>query len=146
MGPFCARKRQAAKTQYRRESMNMFSAMTFTVTLIMTAVMVPRIYLSWITAEERCAEGEVEPLRELLEEQNRWVMRQLGGGAAALALILMVRTSPHDLEIPGAMAVALAAYAVISMGFAVCESLVAWKLSSSLQHMPVAVRAKGAEK
>lgn len=122
--------------------MNIFTAMMIAVTVTMTAVMVPRIYLSWLMAEAYRIEGEVEALRELLAEQNRWVGRQFFCGGAAFALIWMVKTSRHDLGVPDSMAVTLAAYAVISMTFAVFESLVAQKIASSLQSVPVAVRVK----
>ena len=122
--------------------MDMFTAMMMTVTLIMTAVMVPRIYMSWIMAEELCVEGELETLRELLAEQNRWVMRQFGCGAMAIAMIWMVKTSPHDLEIPASMAAALASYAAISMIFAVLESLVAQKIAAVIEGVPVAVKIR----
>ncbi|HBA88839.1 MAG TPA: hypothetical protein DCZ75_12910 [Geobacter sp.] len=116
--------------------MNMFTAMMMTVTLTMTAVMVPRIYMSWMLAEERCIEGEIEPLLELLAEQNSWVLRQFGCGAIAFALIWMVRTSQHDLEIPAAMEAALAIYTAISMVFAVLESLIAQRISDFISCVP----------
>ena len=125
--------------------MNIFTAMMIAVTVTMTAVMVPRIYLSWLMAEAYRIEGEVEALQDLLAEQNRWVARQFFCGTAAFALIWMVKTSRHDLGIPDSMAATLAAYAVISMVFAVCESLVAQKVSSSLLSVPVAVRVKVSE-
>lgn len=125
--------------------MNIFTAMMIAVTVTMTAVMVPRIYLSWLMAEVYRVEGEVEALQDLLLEQNRWMGRQFFCGGTAFALIWMVKTSAHDLEIPGSMAATLAAYAVISLLFAVFESLVAQKVASSLQHVPVAVRVKVSE-
>ena len=120
--------------------MDISTAMMLTVTLIMTAVMVPRIYLAWITAEIYRVEGEISALQELLAEQNRWVGRQFFCGATALAMLLMVKTSRHDLEIPATMAAALAAYSVISMGFAVLESLVAQKIFSCLRQIPVGAK------
>ncbi|BCG46775.1 hypothetical protein GEOBRER4_n1585 [Citrifermentans bremense] len=122
--------------------MNMFTALMATVTLTMTAVMLPRIYLSWLVAEERCLEGEIEQLQALLEEQNGWVRRHFGCGAAAVAMIWMVKSSQQDLEIPASMAVALGAYAVISMAFAVLESLVAQKIATFLQTVPVPVKVR----
>jgi hypothetical protein len=122
--------------------MNMFTALMATVTLTMTAVMVPRIYLSWLVAEERCLEGEIEQLQALLDEQNGWVRRHFGCGAAAMAMIWMVKSSQHDLEIPASMAIALGAYAVISMAFAVLESLVAQKIATFLQTVPVPVKVR----
>ncbi len=122
--------------------MNIFTALMITVTLTMTAVMVPRIYLSWLMAEEHRLEGEVEALQNLLAEQNRWVGRQFFCGSAAFALVWMVKTSRHDLDIPASMAAALAAYAVISMFFAVLEGLVAQKVSSSLDSVPVVVKVR----
>lgn len=121
--------------------MNMSAAMMVTVTLIMTAAMVPRIYLAWMTAEQYRVEGEIESLKHLLAEQNRWIGRQFFCGATALAMLLMVKTSQHDLEIPVSMAAALAAYAVISMIFAVLESLVAQKAFSALRQVPVGMKA-----
>ncbi|GAW66776.1 hypothetical protein GPEL0_01f2275 [Geoanaerobacter pelophilus] len=122
--------------------MNMFTALMATVTLTMTAVMLPRIYLSWLVAEERCLEGEIEQLQALLDEQNGWVRRHFGCGAAAVAMIWMVKSSQQDLEIPASMAVALGAYAVISMSFAVLESLVAQKIAAFLQTVPVPVKVR----
>jgi len=122
--------------------MNMFTAMMMTVTLTMTAVMVPRIYMSWMLAEEQCIEGELEPLMELLAEQNNWVKRQFGCGALAFAMIWMVKNSQHDLEIPASMAAALAAYAAISMILAILESLVAQKISAFIEGVPVAVKIR----
>lgn len=119
--------------------MNMFTALMATVTLTMTAVMVPRIYLSWLLAEEHCLEGEIEALQALLTEQNCWVKRHFGCGATAVAMIWMVKSSQHDLEVPATMAAAIGAYAVISMVFAVLESLVAQKIANFLQTAPVPV-------
>lgn len=123
--------------------MNISTAMMVTVTLIMTAVMVPRIYLAWITADAYRIEGETDALRELLAEQNRWIGRQFFCGATALAMLLMVKTSRHDLEIPASMAAALAAYSVISMLLSVLESLVAQKIFSCLRQVPVGLKAGG---
>jgi len=123
--------------------MNMFTAMIMTVTLTMTAVMVPRIYMSWMMAEERCVEGELEPLMELLAEQNSWVKRQFGCGAMAFAMIWMVKTSQHDLEIPASMAAALASYAAISLVLAVLESLIAQKISGFIEGVPAAAKIRG---
>lgn len=122
--------------------MNMFTALMATVTLTMTAVMAPRVYLSWLVAEERCLEGEIEELQALLAEQNNWVKRHFGCGAAAMAMIWMVKTSQHDLEVPASMAMALGAYAVISMIFAVLESLVAQKIATFLQTVPIPVEVR----
>lgn len=120
--------------------MNMFGAMMMTVTVTMTAVMLPRIYMSWITAEERCIEEEIEQLQELLAEQNSWVVRQFGCGAVAIAMIWMVHNSKHDLGIPASMEAALGLYAAISLVFAVLESLIAQKVSDFLACRPVAVK------
>ena len=62
--------------------MNMFGALMMTVTMTMTAVMLPRIYMSWIVAERYFLEGEIEQLMQLLVEQNSWVWRQFGCGAS----------------------------------------------------------------
>lgn len=123
--------------------MTISTAMMLTVTLTMTAVMVPRIYLAWITAESHAIEGEVEALQALLAEQNRWIGRQFFCGAASLAMLVMVKTSRHDLEIPAAMATALAAYSVISMLFAVFESLVAQRISRYLRQVPAQAGGNG---
>lgn len=122
--------------------MNMFSAMMMTVTMTMTVVMLPRIYMSWMLAEERCIEGEIEPLMELLEDQNDWVWRQFGCGAMAIAMLWMVKTSRHDLEIPASMETVLVFYAGISMLFAVLESLIAQKISSFIELVPVATKIR----
>ncbi|MBU5637025.1 hypothetical protein KOM00_09790 [Geomonas sp. Red69] len=123
--------------------MNMFGALMMTVTMTMTAVMLPRIYMSWIVAERYFLEGEIEQLMQLLVEQNSWVWRQFGCGAAAVAMIWMVRNSPHDLSIPTSMEAALAFYATISLLFAVLESLIAQRASGFLALVPI--RAKIAE-
>ncbi|QXE88069.1 hypothetical protein KP003_06635 [Geomonas nitrogeniifigens] len=123
--------------------MNMFGALMMTVTMTMTAVMLPRIYMSWIVAERYFLEGEIEQLMQLLVEQNSWVWRQFGCGAAAVAMIWMVRNSPHDLSIPASMEAALAFYATISLLFAVLESLIAQRASGFLALVPI--RAKIAE-
>lgn len=112
--------------------MTLLTAMMMTVTLTMAAVMVPRIYYSWLRAEQCCLDEEPEPLRELLAEENDWVMRHLGFGVLALALIWMVKHSRQDLEIPVAMAAAMALYTTISFLFAVIESLLAQKISAFL--------------
>ncbi|MBU5612702.1 hypothetical protein [Geomonas azotofigens] len=123
--------------------MNMFGALMMTVTMTMTAVMLPRIYMSWIVAERYFLEGETENLMQLLVEQNSWVWRQFGCGAVAVAMIWMVRNSQHDLAIPASMEATLAIYATISLAFAVLESLIAQRVSDFLALVPV--RAKIAE-
>lgn len=116
--------------------MNAFTTMMMTVTLTMAAVMIPRIYLSWVVAQELCSDGEIEPLLQLLAEQNSWVRRQFGCGAVAFALIWMVKTSQHDLEIPASMEAALAIYSGLSMVFAVLESLIAQRISDCIGGVP----------
>ncbi|QXE92487.1 hypothetical protein [Geomonas subterranea] len=116
--------------------MNMFGALMMTVTMTMTAVMLPRIYMSWIVAERYFLEGEVEQLMQLLVEQNNWVWRQFGCGAVAVAMIWIVRNSQHDLAIPASMEATLAIYAAISLGFAVLESLIAQRVSGFLALVP----------
>ena len=118
--------------------MNMFGALMMTVTMTMTGVMLPRIYMSWMTAKQLSADGEVGQMERLLAEQNAWVLRQLGCGAAAISLICMVRTSRYDLGVPASMEVALALYASISLAFAVLESLIAQKAADFLDLVPVA--------
>ncbi|MBJ6799356.1 hypothetical protein [Geomonas propionica] len=116
--------------------MNMFGAMMMTVTMTMTAVMLPRIYMSWLVAERHFLEGEIKQLMELLVEQNNWVWRQFGCGAVAVAMLWMVRHSQHDLSIPSSMEAALAFYATISLVFAVMESLIAQRVSGFLALVP----------
>lgn len=125
--------------------MNMFSALMITVTMTMTAVMLPRIYMSWIMAERHCIEGETEQLAQLLAEQNGWVLRQFGCGALATALIWMVHNSRHDPSFPASMEAALAFYAVVSLVFAVLESLVAQKVSGFLAPVPVPAKIRDEE-
>lgn len=125
--------------------MNTFGALMMTVTMTMTAVMLPRIYMSWIMAEQHCIEGEIEQLIQLLSEQNGWVRRQFGCGALAIALIWMVHNSRHDLGIPASMEAALALYGVISLFFAVLESLIAQKVSDFLALVPVSARVRDEE-
>lgn len=120
--------------------MNISTAMMVTVTLTMTAVMVPRIYLAWVLADAYCLEGEVDALRHLLAEQNRWIGRQFFCGSAALAMLLMVKLSPHDLSIPAAMTTVLGVYSVIALLLAVFESLVAQKAYTYLRRVPVCVK------
>ncbi|MBJ6751312.1 hypothetical protein [Geomonas anaerohicana] len=116
--------------------MNMFGALMMTVTMTMTAVMLPRIYMSWIMAERCFLEGEIEQLMQLLVEQKNWVWRQFGCGAVAVAMIWMVRHSQHDLSIPASMEATLAIYATISLVFAILESLVAQRVSTFLALVP----------
>jgi len=125
--------------------MNMFGALMMTVTMTMTAVMLPRIYMSWIMAEQHCIEGEIEQLIQLLSEQNGWVRRQFGCGALAIALIWMVHNSRHDLGIPPSMEAALACYGIISLTFAVLESLIAQKVSDFLALAPVPAKVRNEE-
>ncbi|WP_224982751.1 hypothetical protein [Geomonas agri] len=120
--------------------MNMFGALMMTVTMTMTAVMLPRIYMSWIVAERYFLEGEIEQLMQLLIEQNNWVWRQFGCGAVAVAMIWMVRNSQHDLSIPASMEATLAVYATISLVFAILESLVAQRVSGFLALVPAPVK------
>lgn len=122
--------------------MNMFGALMMTVTVTMTAVMLPRLYMSWITAEQHFVEGETEQLGLLLAEQNRWVRRHFGCGAAAMAMIWMVHNSRHDLAIPASMETALAVYATISLAFAVLESLTAQRAANFLALVPAAVKVR----
>lgn len=123
--------------------MNVFSVLTMTVTMIMTAVMIPRIYMSWIIVEECRLEGETGVLPEVLDELNSWVWRHFGCGSIAIAMIWMVNHSKHDLKIPHSMEAALACYAVVSMLFAVAESLIAQKVSGFIEMAPVAVKVRG---
>lgn len=122
--------------------MNMFSALMITVTMTMTVFMLPRIYMTWIIAEHCCMEGETEQLVYLLADENGWALRQFGCGAVAIALIWMVHNSPHDLGVPASMEAALAVYGVISLVFAVLESLIAQKISDFLALAPATAKVR----
>jgi hypothetical protein len=119
--------------------MTMMTAMMMTITLTMTAIMAPRIYHAFLEAEMLCLEEDLESLRELLVERNSWVLRHLGCGFTALALIWMVMTS-SELEVPGPTAAAMAIYATSSLVFAVLESLLAQKIAGFLSAVPVRVK------
>ncbi|TSK08782.1 MAG: hypothetical protein FPO08_05635 [Geobacter sp.] len=119
--------------------MNIYSALMMSVTMIMTAVMLPRIYFSWITAQH-CDEAEIAQLEQLLAEQNRWIWRHFGCATLAVAMIWMAHNSPNDLGIPASMEMTLACYATVSLFFAVLESLIAQKVAAYLALVPVAMR------
>jgi hypothetical protein len=112
-----------------------------TVTIALAVTVLPRIYVAFIKAEELHLVQERGLLRELLAEQNAWMMRHLGCGLGALALVWLAKTSP-GMGVPGPLSVALAMYAASSLFFAGLESLLAQKISRLLAEFPIKVRAR----
>ena len=112
-----------------------------TVTITLTVAILPRIYLASIRAEELFLEQEIGLLRELLAEHNAWVVRHLGCGLGALALVWIAKTSP-GMEVPGLLAEAMAIYAASSLFFAGLESLLAQKITRILAAVPVKAGAR----
>lgn len=109
-----------------------------TITITLTVAILPRIYGASIKAEELFLEQEIGLLRELLAEQNAWVLRHLGCGLGALALVWIAKTCP-GMEVPGQLAEAMAIYAASSLLFAGLESLLAQKIARILAVVPVKV-------
>src|SRR5690349_7961315 len=106
--------------------MSPLTVLLATMTVIMTAVMVPRTYWARLRAEAFHAEGELRKLRLLLAQQNQWVMLHLGCGIVVVSMIwLLLRFVP---EVPESATAVLALYAATAFLFAVIESLLAQKI------------------
>lgn len=121
--------------------MTMIAAMTWTITLAMITVMVPKIYHAFLVAELLFLDEELELLRDLLAERNEWMLRHLGCGLGAMILIWVVMNAP-GLEDPSQVTSATAVYASCSLLFAVLESLLAQKISGLLATVPARVKVQ----
>ena len=121
--------------------MTLLPAVMMAITLTLTVVMVPKLYLSWLKAERLIQEGEVATLRELLCEQNGWVKRHFACGVTGLALVcLMMRHQPA--QSPTALTDSVALYVTISLILAIVESLLAQKIADRLALSLAAVRMR----
>lgn len=121
--------------------MQMITALTMTITLVMSVVVVPKLYHACLEAEVLYLDEELELLRELLAERNDWIGRHLVCGAGAVLMIWMGNSLP-GMEISARMVAALGVYASCSMLFAILESLVAQKIATLLARIPVRVKAR----
>ena len=111
------------------------------ITIILSMTILLRIYWAFAKAEELYLEQERELLQELMAEQNDWVLRHLGCGMGAFALVWITKSFP-GMELPDTLAKAVAIYAASSLLFAGVESLLARKISQIFAEVPVNVRAR----
>lgn len=119
----------------------MIAAMTLTITLTMTTVMVPKIYHAFLVAELLFLEEELELLGDLLAERNDWMLRHLACGLGGMILIWVAMNTP-GLEVPSQLTSATAVYASCSLLFAVLESLLAQKIAGLLAAVPARVKVQ----
>ena len=119
------------------------TAMMMTITITMTLLMIPRIYYAWLRSVIFSVEEEREKLRLLQVEENVWVMRQIGYGLFLLTVLLLLKNY-KPLEVSSGVTGALALYAMVSLLFAIVESVLAQKISDIIDSIPVP--AKGGRK
>jgi len=117
------------------------SLILMTVTLILALSMIPRFYWACHWAAKLEMEQDHESLRELLAEQNAWILRHLGCGLGAIVLVWMAKTLP-GMDVPDSLAELMAIYAASTLFFSALESLLAQRIALSLARVPVGVRER----
>ena len=108
------------------------------ITLTMTLAMVPRIYWSFLKAEELVLERE--KMREF-RAQRAWVLRHVRCSLVSLVFVWAAMTFT-GLAVPGALAAAVAIYAASSLLFVILESMLAQKIDDILASVSVRVNAR----
>ncbi len=93
----------------------------------LTVIMPPRIYYNWMQFNAYRREEEQEQLIALQSAENQWMLRHLACSFAAIVMVAYVKLHP-TMEGAEQLSVITAAYAVLSILFAVTESLFAQKI------------------
>jgi Na+/H+-dicarboxylate symporter len=135
-------KRSLSEAKQEEHMPTIITLLLVIITIILAVTILLRIYWAFAKAEELYLEQELEQMQELMAEQNNWVLRHLGCGLGAFALVWVAKTSP-GMEVSSPLAVAMAIYAAGSLLFAGVESLLAQKISHFLADVPVKVRDGG---
>jgi hypothetical protein len=94
----------------------------------LTVIMPPRMYYNWMQFNTYRREEELELLVALQGSQNQWILRHLVCSFAAIVMVAYLKLSP-TLEGAEQLSVITAAYAVISILFAITESFIAHKIA-----------------
>jgi hypothetical protein len=100
-----------------------------TVTVMVTLIMIPRIYGSWLQIMESAEAGDIDKLVDLQAQQNNWIIRHFICALLALALVIAMEYCP-DLGAPEQIIGATEGYCAISFVLALIESVLAQKISS----------------
>lgn len=94
----------------------------------LTVIMPPRIFYNWMQFNAYRREEEQEQLIALQSAENQWMLRHLVCAFAAIVMVAYIKLHP-TIEGTEQLSVITAAYAVISILFAVTESLFAQKIA-----------------
>lgn len=108
--------------------MTMPTSIMVMLSVILTLIMVPRIYSNWLQFKEYAEEGDLDKLISLQAQHNQWIIRHLCMALLALGFVTAMKHLP-ELEIHSQTAAATAAYSILSFLLAFVESILAQKIS-----------------
>ncbi len=108
--------------------MTNLSSIMLMIIATLTFIMPPRIFYNWMQFNAYRREGELAQLIALQSAENQWMLRHLVCAFAAIVIVAYLKLHP-TIEGAEQLSVVTAAYAVISILFAVTESLFAQKIA-----------------
>jgi hypothetical protein len=117
----------SSKRRGRQAMTSMLTALMMTLLTMVTFCMIPRIGLDWLRFKEYAQEGDRENLLMLQRQENGWVIRHFVCALFAVALVVTMKTCPN-LGQPEHLAAVTALYAVISLCFALVESVLSQRI------------------
>jgi hypothetical protein len=108
--------------------MSKATALLLILTCSMTVVMILRVFGDWFTIKDVIADGSIDEQEKLSADLHVWQSRHLTGAGLALLLLTAIGNLPGLKALHDVYGV-LAAYAGISLSFAVVEMLMLQKLA-----------------
>jgi hypothetical protein len=121
--------------------MTMITAITVTIFLTISVLVLPKMYLASLQADSLFDEEEPEPLQALLEHRNDWIFRHLACAIGALIIVWMMQNTP-GVPVNEILEAGLGVYAGASLLFALLETMLALKISCLLDMMPARVKVR----
>lgn len=108
--------------------MNKETALLVILTCSMTAMMILRVFGNWYAIKDAIADGSFDVQEKMRDDLHGWQSRHLAGAVLALLMLTAIGQLPGFRSLQEVYGV-LAAYAGISLSFAVVEMFMLQKLA-----------------
>uniref|UniRef100_A0A831XEY8 Uncharacterized protein n=1 Tax=Geobacter metallireducens TaxID=28232 RepID=A0A831XEY8_GEOME len=116
--------------------------MTF-LTISVAAIIAPRMMIDWQRYREYLSNDDAAALRRFAAEQRQWILRHGICAAGAIGLMAVITCAPGMAPFER-LAGITTAYGMMTLTFALAESLLAQRAENRLQARPAsAVQVRG---